>query len=74
MAIKHYLQFADFSLNEYEYLIERTKIIKRKFKNYEPYHPLLDRTLVMVFEKNSTRTRLSFEAGMHQLEIGRAHV
>ena len=67
MAIKHYLQFADFSLNEYEYLIERTKIIKRKFKNYEPYHPLLDRTLVMVFEKNSTRTRLSFEAGMHQL-------
>lgn len=51
MAIKHYLQFADFSLDEYEYLIERTKIIKRKFKNYEPYHPLLDRTLVMVFEK-----------------------
>ncbi|HEY4540917.1 MAG TPA: ornithine carbamoyltransferase, partial [Noviherbaspirillum sp.] len=38
-----------------------------KFKNYEPYHPLVDRTLVMVFEKNSTRTRLSFEAGMHQL-------
>ena len=67
MAIKHYLQFADFTLDEYEYLIERTKIIKRKFKNYEPYHPLLDRTLVMVFEKNSTRTRLSFEAGMHQL-------
>ncbi len=67
MAIKHYLQFADFALDEYEYLIERTKIIKRKFKNYEPYHPLLDRTLVMVFEKNSTRTRLSFEAGMHQL-------
>jgi ornithine carbamoyltransferase len=67
MAIKHYLQFADFSLDEYAYLIERTKIIKQKFKSYEPYHPLLDRTLVMVFEKNSTRTRLSFEAGMHQL-------
>lgn len=67
MAIKHYLQFADFSLEEYAYLIERSKIIKQKFKSYEPYHPLLDRTLVMVFEKNSTRTRLSFEAGMHQL-------
>ncbi len=67
MAIKHYLQFADLSLDEYAYLIERTSVIKRKFKNYEPYHPLLDRTLVMVFEKNSTRTRLSFEAGMHQL-------
>ena len=67
MAIKHYLQFADFSLDEYAYLIERPKIIKQKFKSYEPYHPLLDRTLVMMFEKNSTRTRLSFEAGMHQL-------
>jgi ornithine carbamoyltransferase len=67
MAIKHFLQFSDFSLDEFEYVIERARIIKRKFKNYEPYHPLLDRTLVMVFEKNSTRTRLSFEAGMHQL-------
>ena len=65
--IKHFLQFSDFSLAEFEYVIERAKIIKRKFKNYEVYHPLVDRTLVMVFEKNSTRTRLSFEAGMHQL-------
>ena len=48
-------------------MIERTRLIKRKFKNYEPHHSLIDRTLVMVFEKNSTRTRLSFEAGMHQL-------
>ena len=67
MAIKHFLQFSDFTLDEYEYVIERTRLIKRKFKNYEPHHTLLDRTLVMVFEKNSTRTRLSFEAGMHQL-------
>jgi ornithine carbamoyltransferase len=59
MAIKHFLQFSDFSLDEFEYVIERARIIKRKFKNYETYHPLLDRTLVMVFEKNSTRTRLS---------------
>ena len=67
MTIKHYLQFSDLTLSEYEYLIERARIIKQKFKNYEPYHPLQDRTLVMVFEKSSTRTRLSFEAGMHQL-------
>src|SRR5437764_11653145 len=67
MAIKHFLQFADFTLDEFEYVIERARLIKRKFKNYEPHHTLLDRTLVMVFEKNSTRTRLSFEAGMHQL-------
>ena len=67
MAIKHFLQFSDFRLDEFAYLIERTRVIKQKFKAYEPYHPLQDRTLVMVFEKNSTRTRLSFEAGMHQL-------
>ncbi len=67
MPIKHFLQFSDFTLDEFEYVIERTHLIKRKFKAYEPHHPLIDRTLVMVFEKNSTRTRLSFEAGMHQL-------
>lgn len=65
--IKHFLQFSDFSRDEFEYVIERAKVIKRKFKSYEVYHPLVDRTLVMVFEKSSTRTRLSFEAGMHQL-------
>jgi ornithine carbamoyltransferase len=67
MAIKHFLQFSDFTRDEFEYVMERARVIKRKFKNYETYHPLLDRTLVMIFEKNSTRTRLSFEAGMHQL-------
>lgn len=67
MAIKHFLQFSALKLEEFDYLIERTRLIKRKFKNYEPHHTLADRTLVMVFEKNSTRTRLSFEAGMHQM-------
>ena len=67
MAIKHFLQLADFTLEELEYLFARAHHIKRKFKNYETYHPLVDRTLVMVFEKSSTRTRLSFEAGMQQL-------
>jgi ornithine carbamoyltransferase len=66
-SIRHFLQFSDFTREEFEYVIKRAAIIKHKFKNYEIYHPLVDRTLVMVFEKNSTRTRLSFEAGMHQL-------
>ncbi|CAH2785708.1 MAG: Ornithine carbamoyltransferase (EC [uncultured Caballeronia sp.] len=65
--IRHYLQFKDFSLDDYEYVLERARILKRKFKNYETYHPLHDRTLVMIFEKSSTRTRLSFEAGIFQL-------
>src|SRR5438105_9011504 len=65
--IKHFLQFSDFSRDEFEYVIELAAVIKAKFKAHEVYHPLVDRTLVMVFEKSSTRTRLSFEAGMHQL-------
>jgi ornithine carbamoyltransferase len=64
---KHFLQFKDLARDEFEHLFARTRWIKQKFKRYEQYWPLVDRTLVMIFEKQSTRTRLSFEAGMHQL-------
>ena len=67
MQIKHFLQFKDLTRDEFEYLFERTRWIKEQFKAYQPYRPLHDRTLVMIFEKASTRTRLSFEAGMQQL-------
>jgi ornithine carbamoyltransferase len=65
--IKHYLQFKDLREQEYVYLFERTALIKKRFKNYEKYTPLVDRTLAMIFEKASTRTRVSFEAGMYQM-------
>lgn len=65
--MKHYLQFKDLRAEEYAYLLERTAVIKRRFKNYEKYQPLVDRTLAMIFEKASTRTRVSFEAGMYQM-------
>ena len=66
-AQRHYLQFSDFTAAEYVYLFERAAIIKKKFKAYEKHHPLADRTMAMIFEKASTRTRVSFEAGMYQL-------
>jgi ornithine carbamoyltransferase len=65
--VKHFLQFNDLSLEEFEHLFARTRWIKDRFKAYQQYWPLVDRTLVMIFEKASTRTRLSFEAGMQQL-------
>ncbi|QWD26358.1 ornithine carbamoyltransferase [Polynucleobacter paneuropaeus] len=65
--VKHYLQFADLTREEYGYLLSRAAYLKAKFKSYETWHPLHDRTLAMIFEKHSTRTRLSFEAGIHQL-------
>jgi ornithine carbamoyltransferase len=65
--LRHYLQFSDFSAEEYAYVFERAALIKRKFKSYDKHHSLVDRTLAMIFEKASTRTRVSFEAGMYQL-------
>ncbi|MGC4366192.1 ornithine carbamoyltransferase [Hydrogenophaga sp. R2] len=69
MTIKHYLQFKDLTADEYAYLLQRAAFIKGKFKAFEKHHPFADpdRTLAMIFEKASTRTRVSFEAGMYQL-------
>ncbi|GJL71787.1 MAG: ornithine carbamoyltransferase [Nitrosomonas sp.] len=67
MHLKHFLQFNDFNGDEFEYLFERTRWIKQEFKQYRRYWPLAGKTLAMIFDKHSTRTRLSFEAGMHQL-------
>lgn len=67
MQLKHFLKINDLALNELEYIFERARWIKNEFKQYRRYWPLIDRTLAMIFDKNSTRTRLSFEAGMYQL-------
>jgi ornithine carbamoyltransferase len=67
VPIRHYLQFSDFTADDYAYVFARAALIKQKFKTYERHQPLVDRTLAMIFEKASTRTRVSFEAGMYQL-------
>jgi len=72
--LRHFLRFDDFSRDEIEHVFARTKIIKDRFKRYEFYQPLRDRTLAMVFEKASTRTRVSFEAGMYQMGGSVIHI
>jgi len=67
MQGRHFLQLKDLSRDELDYLLARSAWIKRQFKEYKPHHPLTDRSLAMVFEKSSTRTRVSFEAGMYQM-------
>ena len=67
MQLRHYLQFKDFSAEEYGHMFARASWIKERFKRYEPHLPLHDSTLAMIFEKHSTRTRVSFEAGMLQM-------
>jgi len=65
--VKHFLKLVDLSVEELSYLFDRAKIIKASYKSYKKTWTLEDRTLVMIFEKASTRTRLSFEAGMNQM-------
>lgn len=63
--MKHCLHLKDWSADEIRGVIERAIEIK---KNPEKYSDILkNKTLVMLFQKGSTRTRLSFEAGMTQL-------
>ena len=66
-GLRHFLQFSDLDRPELDWVFERSRIIKDRFKRYQFYQPLTDRTLAMVFEKASTRTRVSFEAGMYQM-------
>ncbi|KPC54822.1 ornithine carbamoyltransferase [Amantichitinum ursilacus] len=65
--MRHFLQFSDFTLEEYEHLFKRAAILKQRHRAGELYQPLVGKVLAMIFEKSSTRTRVSFEAGMSQL-------
>ena len=64
---RHFLQLEDFSRAELDYLFRRTAQLKERQRGGQLYQPLAGRTLAMIFEKSSTRTRVSFEAGMAQL-------
>ncbi|AOZ48560.1 ornithine carbamoyltransferase [Chromobacterium vaccinii] len=66
-SVRHYLQFSDLSPDEYHHLFERSRVLKRRQGAGELHRPLVGKVMSMVFEKNSTRTRVSFEAGMAQL-------
>ena len=65
--LRHYLRFSDLAREELESLFKLTSEIKKKYKTFEGRKTLQDRNLVMIFEKSSTRTRLSFELGISQL-------
>ena len=66
MAVRHFLTLNDLSRDELRALIQRAIELKRMQHAGEIYQPLKNRVLGMVFEKSSTRTRVSFEAGMAQ--------
>jgi ornithine carbamoyltransferase len=66
-APRHFLTLLDLSSDELDHLMARAIELKAMRCAGERFEPLKSKTLAMVFEKSSTRTRVSFEAGMTQL-------
>lgn len=65
--LRHFLKLADFSDEELEHMLERALWIKARQKAGNPYEPFHGKVLAMIFEKASTRTRVSFETGFYQM-------
>lgn len=61
------LTIYDLTAGEIEVILNKAKELKEMHLQGERYLPLEGKTLAMIFEKPSTRTRVSFEVGMHQL-------
>ena len=64
---KDFLALADWSLDDLETIFTLAGDLKQKQQERTPHHLLEGQTLGMIFEKSSTRTRVSFEVGMYQL-------
>jgi ornithine carbamoyltransferase len=63
---RDFLTLLDCTPQELRRLIERAIELKTRQRSGQPYEPLKNRTLAMIFEKSSTRTRVSFEVAMAQ--------
>ena len=68
--MRHFLTLKDLTSLELEQLITRAIELKRMHKAGEIYQPLKNKVLAMIFEKSSTRTRVSFESAMLQFGGG----
>lgn len=64
---KDFTKFLDINKSECTHLLERSKDLKEMRKSGKEHKPLAGKTLAMIFEKASTRTRISFEIGIYEL-------
>ncbi len=65
--MKHLLKLIDLSTEEITEILNLSDQLKYELKNNIPHPRLAGKTLGMIFQKSSTRTRVSFEVGMYQL-------
>jgi ornithine carbamoyltransferase len=63
----NFINFDQFSQNDLQGIIDRAILLKKEHKSGLINETLKNKTLAMIFDKSSTRTRVSFEAGMTQL-------
>ncbi|AUM25992.1 ornithine carbamoyltransferase [Acinetobacter pittii] len=66
MALRHFLTLRDLSTLELNRILERASELKKMQHDNKVYQPFVGKVLGMIFEKSSTRTRISFEAGINQ--------
>lgn len=66
MALRHFLTLADLNTDELNQVIQRALELKKMQHQHQVYQPFVGKVMGMIFEKSSTRTRVSFEAGMTQ--------
>lgn len=66
MTVRHFLTLNDLSTEEFKTLLNRAEELKKQQHQGQLYQPMQGKVLGMIFEKSSTRTRVSFEAGMAQ--------
>ncbi|MBI4366957.1 MAG: ornithine carbamoyltransferase, partial [Deltaproteobacteria bacterium] len=64
---RHFLTVCDLMAEECRALFDRARWIKAQWKGGTAHRPLRGKTLALILEKPSTRTRVSFEVGMYQL-------
>ena len=64
---KNFLSVDDLSQEELGEVLKTSEEAKRKYKSGEAWQPLMGKSLALVFQKPSNRTRMSFEIGMWQL-------
>jgi len=66
-TLRHFLDISELPLRDLRAILDASVAMKKNLKAGKPDRPLKDKTLAMIFERPSTRTRVSFEVGMRQL-------
>ncbi len=67
MAVKHFIGLDDYNRDSLDGLLARAAELKADLKKGKTHNGLAGKSVALIFEKPSTRTRVSFEVGVHQL-------